>query len=570
MFIDTPSPTPITFDHLYYNNIQFGSTNKEKLDIWIPMNVSEPTGLIVYWHGGGFVTGNHDSAHAAFDIDELIGHGIAVVSAEYDFVEVYHERFNGIMGSVESAFKAVQFMKFHSEFFNIDKTRILAHGGSAGAGLAAIVGYSSDQKDLGAANPMLHESTRVKAVLLENPQSTYNFSKWDSEIFNPFIPEYSGADEYNNVFASKIKIDRIFGTVSWAQHIAHPDVAKVDITALIAAGGGVDTHFTCANTLHTTMQDEWSITDIEHSPYHGINLKNHFDTYNVPYTAFINGLYNTPAGETKLEFKKRMLINNASYEPELQAVIDFALSQFIGIPDSATLAELDTLMISMKASGYWATRDVFYIFQYNDVNLAAFSKICWVRLQSLTTFGVLTYSINGWEAPGEGFNGGFSTGYNASMDTAPGGGPLNQTELDAEIEMFVYRETAHEKLAAMWGHFVSPATAGLNINDPEAGRLKYNENSAPNVPFDGTGLMSISRTSSSATRSRTPVIMTDHFNALSVEAAVGINEHLLIFKDADRGSDIIAGSFASGSSITDTQYTTFATALNTLFTSLGV
>jgi len=88
---------------------------------------------------------------------------------------------------------------------------------------------------------------------------------------------------------------------------------------------------------------------------------------------------------------------NAPLDPTLQAVIDFADANSITRPTGLTLFALNRFIIKEKASGNFATNDVYLNFIYNDDALADFSRICWKRLILVDVY-VATYSATrGWQ-----------------------------------------------------------------------------------------------------------------------------------------------------------------------------
>ena len=91
----------------------------------------------------------------------------------------------------------------------------------AGSGIAQWIGYNIDQADVGSDNLRERESTSVKALSLTIPQATYDYLKWETEVFVS-IPEWSLQLEYENIPETKNEVNRCFANETW--QTMEPDV----------------------------------------------------------------------------------------------------------------------------------------------------------------------------------------------------------------------------------------------------------------------------------------------------------------------------------------------------------
>ncbi|MBB01367.1 MAG: lipase [Planctomyces sp.] len=89
--------------------------------------------LLVYYHGGGWVLGNLDSAHG-LTASLAARSGCAVLSVDYRLAPE-----NPFPAAVEDAMAALEWATDSAESLSIDKTRIAVGGDSAGGNLAAVV-----------------------------------------------------------------------------------------------------------------------------------------------------------------------------------------------------------------------------------------------------------------------------------------------------------------------------------------------------------------------------------------------------------------------------------------------
>ena len=66
---------------------------------------------------------------------------------------------------------------------NVDPARIAVYGASAGAGTCLWLALGDDMADSDAADPVLHQSTRVCAAGAKGTQATYDLPKWETVVF---------------------------------------------------------------------------------------------------------------------------------------------------------------------------------------------------------------------------------------------------------------------------------------------------------------------------------------------------------------------------------------------------
>jgi len=308
---ENPNEPPIDLsgiNYKWYSDIQYGSVNKEVMDIFIPTDAISPTGVIIYMHAGGF-TPSWDKSRAYVvggDIKDYLDNNIAYVTISYDLVETEVEK-HGYINSMYSGKRAIQFLKLNSEFLNLDKDKFLIKGASAGAGIGMWIGYQPDLAISGSTSPILQQSTSIKAITLLRPQATYNTLKWESEIFATAIPEWDLFADYSNVPELAKSLHRTFGIKNYDEFLNSPSkLEEVDMLQFIEDYGGIPTFINSPDTLYTELVGT-SIPDIAHSPYHGQIIKTYLENEGTEVVAYLNGLFVDPTSETESEFIKRML-----------------------------------------------------------------------------------------------------------------------------------------------------------------------------------------------------------------------------------------------------------------------
>ncbi len=114
------------------SDVSYGSHQKQVLNFW-KADSDEPTPLLFFIHGGGWQRGNRSSVNSLLPV--MLKNGVSVVSIEYRFIaEAVAEKVEPpVKAPLLDAARALQFVRSKAGEWNIDKTRIAASGGSAGA-----------------------------------------------------------------------------------------------------------------------------------------------------------------------------------------------------------------------------------------------------------------------------------------------------------------------------------------------------------------------------------------------------------------------------------------------------
>ncbi len=167
-------------------NEKYGDHPQNNFDLWLAKS-PEPTPLVIYIHGGGFVGGDKSKYYPSPDLVRFLDAGVSVAVINYRFMS---EAPYGILASLNDSKRFLQFIRYHSSKYNIDKKRIACSGGSAGAGTSLWLAFSDDMADPDSADPVLRESTRISCAGAFDTQSTYDIFKWD-EIFGVPLAEAS-------------------------------------------------------------------------------------------------------------------------------------------------------------------------------------------------------------------------------------------------------------------------------------------------------------------------------------------------------------------------------------------
>lgn len=144
---------------------KYGEYAANTFDLWKAKS-KKPTPLVVYIHGGGLASGDK-SKLSAKQLDAMLKAGLSVMSINYRLTgeAVYPQHY------MDSA-RAIQFARYHAKEFNIAPELIAATGSSAGGMTALWLGFHDEMADPKNADPVLRESTRLKAMAVFSAQTT--------------------------------------------------------------------------------------------------------------------------------------------------------------------------------------------------------------------------------------------------------------------------------------------------------------------------------------------------------------------------------------------------------------
>lgn len=153
------------------SGVRYGDHERNILDFW-KAESETPTPLVFVIHGGGWTTGSKERLDRFVDAGALLNNGISVVAINYRLMKHAQDVEPPVKAPLEDAARALQYVRSKATEWNIDKNRIAAAGGSAGACSSLWLAYHDDLADPQSPDPVARESTRFCCVSLLYPQTT--------------------------------------------------------------------------------------------------------------------------------------------------------------------------------------------------------------------------------------------------------------------------------------------------------------------------------------------------------------------------------------------------------------
>ncbi|MBT8044213.1 MAG: alpha/beta hydrolase [Verrucomicrobiae bacterium] len=151
--------------------VRYGKHERHILDFWKAKS-DKPTPLVFVIHGGGWVSGSKERLNRFADARALLYSGISVVAINYRLMKHSQKVSPPVKAPLHDAARALQFVRSKAKEWNVDKSRIGAAGGSAGACSSLWLAYHDDLADPDSNDPVARESTRLFCAAVTGPQTT--------------------------------------------------------------------------------------------------------------------------------------------------------------------------------------------------------------------------------------------------------------------------------------------------------------------------------------------------------------------------------------------------------------
>ena len=163
--------------------MKYGDHERNVFDIWLADSAT-PTPLAIYIHGGGFTSGSKEKL-APTELDQLLKAGISVAAINYRYMTVA----TPLPTPHHDARRALQLMRSKAKEWNIDKERVAAFGGSAGAQICMWLAFADEMAKPDSEDPIERESTRLTCVATSGGQTTNAAEYWQNLFTSVLGPD---------------------------------------------------------------------------------------------------------------------------------------------------------------------------------------------------------------------------------------------------------------------------------------------------------------------------------------------------------------------------------------------
>lgn len=168
-------------------NVPYGTHERQVLDFWKAESVT-PAPVVFFIHGGGWGAMDKANVHKMLDVPRLLKADISVVAINYRYVQQAHAAKiePPVKWPLEDAARALQFVRSKASEWQLDKQRIGACGGSAGACSSLWLALHDDMAQSQSDDPVARESTRLFCAAVVGAQTTL-----DPKLVREWMPNAS-------------------------------------------------------------------------------------------------------------------------------------------------------------------------------------------------------------------------------------------------------------------------------------------------------------------------------------------------------------------------------------------
>lgn len=284
----------------YVADISYDQYDKTTFDFFKPESAS-PTGLVIFIHGGGFIGGDKDfiyDSELEDEIVELLDNGIAVATINYRLIQKGDKE--GVLKCLNDSKRALQFMRYVHKELNVDKEKIVLFGSSAGASTSLWLATNDDLRDINSSDKVVHESTRVKGVVLNATQSSLDIeSRWLGDVFIDFG---STIEDIYQAYGTET-VYNLYGVNNLTEYET-PEIdayrQSVDMLSLLSAD---DPEIWVKNTGEPNSEPT-NPSNFSHHPFHAREIKEYADAAGVTNKVVYGDpiLYNNTGNESFVQF----------------------------------------------------------------------------------------------------------------------------------------------------------------------------------------------------------------------------------------------------------------------------
>ena len=205
-------------------NLAYGKHERQVLDFWKAPS-DKPTPLVLYIHGGGWQNGDKSGLSGAA-IQQYLDAGISVAAINYRYIKqaVAEKVEPPVKAPLEDAARALQLIRSKAGVWNLDKKRIGATGGSAGACSSLWLAFHDDMADPKSQDPVARESTRLYCAAVNGAQTSL-----DPKELREWMPNYRygahafGLPDFQSLYDNRDKVLKWIMEYSPLAHVSRDD-----------------------------------------------------------------------------------------------------------------------------------------------------------------------------------------------------------------------------------------------------------------------------------------------------------------------------------------------------------
>ena len=205
-----------------FASVAYGKHPRQVIDFYQAKSET-PTALVLYIHGGGWQNGDKNSVG---NVKPYLDAGISVAAINYRYVKngVEEKVEPPVKAPLEDAARALQFIRSKASDWNLDKKRVGATGGSAGACSSLWLAFHNDFAAPQSDDPIARESTRLYCAAVNGAQTSL-----DPKELREWLPNYTygahafGLKDFQTLHDNRDKVLKWIKEYSPIEHVTKDD-----------------------------------------------------------------------------------------------------------------------------------------------------------------------------------------------------------------------------------------------------------------------------------------------------------------------------------------------------------
>jgi acetyl esterase/lipase len=244
-----------------FADVRYGEYERNVLDVWTAVS-DEPTPLVIYIHGGGFIQGDKSGLNMEITRNLLAASvSVAAINYRYTTTAPYP-------APMLDAARAVQFLKLHAQEYNLDPERFAASGGSAGGVISLWLAFHVDLADPESEDPVLRQSTRLACAVPSSVPTSLEadtIRKWvgGEPERHPALLPFFGIESVEDMKREEVK--KLAYDASPVNHLTEDDPPV----------------FMNYKQPNIPLSENWTPGEMIHHPRFGVHLKEAMDAIGV-------------------------------------------------------------------------------------------------------------------------------------------------------------------------------------------------------------------------------------------------------------------------------------------------
>ncbi len=247
-------------------DLSYGPYDRNKLDAYIIENIGTLSPVLIYFHGGGYVSGDKEVIQLEDLMQECLDANISVVTCNYRFITNYP-----YPAPMEDGTRAIQFVRSMATEWGIDPTKIATSGSSAGGHIALWNALRGDLANQTSSDPIERISSNVSAFIgfgtqVSKDQRFYE-AIYDGPHIQPNLPLFYGVSTMEEVYQPEIlALAEQASAINYMSSKAPPAFMEYVF-----------------NLESTYIPSDAPVDEVIHHPMHGYILKKEYDKYQIPF-----------------------------------------------------------------------------------------------------------------------------------------------------------------------------------------------------------------------------------------------------------------------------------------------